>query len=159
PAVVLEVTDDNGAVVRRLTGPVTKGFHRVSWDLHEPAPVLPKPGPAAPDVDLFRTPDEGPLVLPGKDHGRLLGRPDGKARPVEGAGQAFRLVLHGATARGPGERKALLAFQQKVTALERAVAGTLQATQTLQTRLNDVRRAIDQTPRLGAKERQRVNDL
>jgi photosystem II stability/assembly factor-like uncharacterized protein len=159
PAVVIEVSDESGAVARRLAGPVTKGFHRVAWDLREPAPSLPRPAPTAGDEDLFRAPPSGPLVLPGKYQVRLFIRQDGKVRPVEGASQTFQVVLYGTTARPPGERRSLLAFQQKVTALQRAVAGTLQATQTLQTRLGEMRRAIDQTPRLGVKERQRVNDL
>src|SRR5207248_2821003 len=72
PAVVLEVRDAGGEVVRRLTGPVTKGFHRVSWDLREPAPTLPRPAPGEADEDLFRSRDAGPLVLPGKYRVRLL---------------------------------------------------------------------------------------
>jgi hypothetical protein len=159
PAVVLEVLDDSGGVVRRLTGPVKKGFHRVAWDLREPAPVLPRPVPRSPDEDLFRAPNEGPLVLPGKYRVRLLIRQEGKARPVEGASQEFQVVLSPASPKPAGQRKELLAFQQEVTALKRAVAGALQAAQALQTRLNDVRRAIDQTPRLGTKERARVNEL
>ena len=40
PAIVLTVTDDRGEVVRRLSGPVKAGFHRVAWDLRYP-PVEP----------------------------------------------------------------------------------------------------------------------
>ncbi|NOT07906.1 MAG: glycosyl hydrolase, partial [Gemmatimonadales bacterium] len=41
PAVVLTVSDEQGNVVRRLTGPVGAGFQRVVWDLrhHGSAPV------------------------------------------------------------------------------------------------------------------------
>jgi hypothetical protein len=31
--ILLTVKDDDGNVVRRIKGPVTKGFHRVAWDL------------------------------------------------------------------------------------------------------------------------------
>ncbi len=158
PAVVLEVSDEAGAVVRRLSGPVKKGFHRAAWDLREPAPSLPKPAPPQADEDLFRTPDQGPLVLPGKYRVRLLVRQEGKTREVEGASQEFQVVSLGEP-KVPGHRKALLAFQQQVTALKRVVAGALQSVQALRTRLNEVRRAIDLTPRLGAKERARVNEL
>lgn len=37
PAVVLTVRDNNGDVVRRVTGPVKSGIHRVAWDLRYPA--------------------------------------------------------------------------------------------------------------------------
>lgn len=37
PVIRLTVRDSSGKVVRRINGPVTKGFHRVSWDLRYPA--------------------------------------------------------------------------------------------------------------------------
>ncbi len=37
PAIVLVVRDADGAVVRRIEGPVGAGFHRVAWDLRYPA--------------------------------------------------------------------------------------------------------------------------
>jgi hypothetical protein len=36
PAIVLTVRDADGNIVRRLTGPAKKGFHRVNWDLRYP---------------------------------------------------------------------------------------------------------------------------
>ena len=36
PAIVFTVRDEAGEVVRRLTGPVKSGFHRVAWDLRYP---------------------------------------------------------------------------------------------------------------------------
>ncbi|WP_109301302.1 glycosyl hydrolase [Aquimarina sp. AU474] len=38
PKVVISIADSNNNVVRRITGPVTSGFHRVAWDLKYPAP-------------------------------------------------------------------------------------------------------------------------
>jgi photosystem II stability/assembly factor-like uncharacterized protein len=40
PAIVLTVRNGDGEVVRRVTGPVRAGMHRVSWDLRNP-PVKP----------------------------------------------------------------------------------------------------------------------
>ena len=37
PAVILTVRDAAGTVVRRLSGPVSAGFHRVAWDLRYPS--------------------------------------------------------------------------------------------------------------------------
>ncbi len=37
PAIILTIRDSEGNTVRRLEGPVTKGFHRVSWDLRYPS--------------------------------------------------------------------------------------------------------------------------
>ena len=37
PAIWLTVKDTDGHVIRRLKGPVSKGFHRISWDLTYPS--------------------------------------------------------------------------------------------------------------------------
>jgi photosystem II stability/assembly factor-like uncharacterized protein len=158
PAVVLEVHDGTGAVVRRLHGPVTKGFHRVAWDLREPAPSLPPPPAGPDDEDLFSTPRGGVLVMPGTYRVRLLLRQEGRLRPVEEAQQEFRVVMNGPDV-ALADRKALYDFQQQVLALRRALTGTLEVGRQLERRLADVRRAIDETPRLGTKERGLVVEL
>jgi len=38
PRILLSISDDQGKVVRRITGPVKAGFHRVTWDLTYPLP-------------------------------------------------------------------------------------------------------------------------
>ncbi len=38
PKVVLTVTDNKGNVIRRITGSIESGFHRIAWDLRYPAP-------------------------------------------------------------------------------------------------------------------------
>ena len=43
PAVILTITDSSGRVVRRLTGPITAGMQRVTWDLRYPASSLAPP--------------------------------------------------------------------------------------------------------------------
>ncbi len=37
PQIVLTITNSSGKTIRRIDGPVTSGFHRVSWDLRYPA--------------------------------------------------------------------------------------------------------------------------
>ena len=49
PAVVLVVSDDDGNIIRRVTGPVTSGFHRVAWDLRYPPPSPIELNPEEPD--------------------------------------------------------------------------------------------------------------
>src|SRR5260370_39556446 len=65
PVLQLTIADLDGRVIRTLTGPVEKGFHRVSWDLREPAASLPRPRPQGMDVELFFPEPAGPLVMPG----------------------------------------------------------------------------------------------
>jgi photosystem II stability/assembly factor-like uncharacterized protein len=159
PAVVLEISDGSGAVVRRLTGPAGKGFSRVTWDLREPAAVLVPPSESGADEDLFRTPEGGPLVMPGTYRVKLYLRQDGKTEAVEGAEQDFVVKLYETTAVTAEGRKELAAFQKKVSALKRAVRATLDSASAIQSTLADIKRAVDQTPSLGAKERAKVTAL
>jgi len=38
PKILLTINDSDGNTVRRISGPVKKGFHRIAWDLKYPAP-------------------------------------------------------------------------------------------------------------------------
>ena len=138
PAVVLTVTDAQGKVVRRLIGPATAGLHRVTWDLHEPAPVLSKP--PAPDVEE----DEddrpaGPAVRPGKYQVALARRVDGVLTALPGA-VPFEITASG------GDRSDLVTFQEQVTRLQRAVAGALDAANTAKANLAAMKQALYETP-------------
>ncbi|HJZ11141.1 MAG TPA: glycosyl hydrolase, partial [Acidobacteriota bacterium] len=62
PAIAITVTDEEGNVVRRITGPATAGFHRVSWDLRYP-PATPVQLETKSDEDDPFTPKPiGPLA-------------------------------------------------------------------------------------------------
>jgi hypothetical protein len=80
PTIVLTVTDATGQVIRTLTGPVGQGFHRVSWDLRQPAPTLPSLRPAEAADDLFFEEPAGPLVMPGVYRVSLAKRVEGVRR-------------------------------------------------------------------------------
>jgi len=38
PVILIGITDQDGNTIRRIKGPVKKGFHRIAWDLRYPAP-------------------------------------------------------------------------------------------------------------------------
>ena len=62
PRILLSISDDQGNVVRRITGPVKAGFHRVAWDLTYPLPnAIDLKGAAS---SSFGTP-QGLLAAPG----------------------------------------------------------------------------------------------
>jgi hypothetical protein len=148
PAVLLTIADSTGHVLRTLTGPVSKGFHRVSWDLREPSASLPRPRPPAGE-DVFRAQQTGPLVMPGTYKVTLSARVDGATRPLAGP-EEFTVSVNGASA-GAADRKALFAFQRKVTRLQRAVAGTLEVVGELERRIGQIKKALDHTPEVEAK--------
>jgi len=149
PAVVLTVTDAEGNVVRRVTGPVTSGFHRVSWDLRYPPPD-PTDLQPAPTEDPFSDPPVGPLVVPGKYTVSLASRVDGKVTPF-GEPQVFDAAPLGTATLPAPDRAAVLAFAQKVSRLQRAVLGASRLATDLRQQLTLVRKAVDDTPRADAK--------
>ena len=90
--------DADGNVVRRLTGPVKAGVHRVAWDLRFPAadPTSLKPGPTAVENPFYEAP-AGPLVVPGtytvvvrEAGGRRAHRRSASRRPSRSSRSASR---------------------------------------------------------------------
>jgi photosystem II stability/assembly factor-like uncharacterized protein len=145
PAIVLTVRDEEGRVVRRLTGPVTAGTHRVTWDLRYPPPNPPRPqaGDSADDGGFGGQP-RGPYVVPGTYHVSLAKRVDGVVTSL-GEPRSFEVYpLDG----GAPRPAAVLAFQQRAWQLQRAVLGAnALATETM-SRLQLLKRAVEDTPGL-----------
>jgi photosystem II stability/assembly factor-like uncharacterized protein len=150
PTVLAVVSDADGNVIRTLTGPVTKGFHRVAWNLRTPAPSLPRPRPPGSEENLFAEPPSGPLVLPGRYRVSLAKRVGGATTTLAGP-QEFTVAVDRITTVPSEDRKVLFEFQRKVARLQRAVQGTLEAANGLTGRLEQIKRAIDQTPGVDPK--------
>jgi photosystem II stability/assembly factor-like uncharacterized protein len=148
PAVLLTVAAADGSEVRTVAGPATAGFHRVSWDLRDPAATLPRPRPPDAEDDIFLPPPGGPLVMPGRYTVTLSKRVGGRTEKLAGPIQ-FSVAPEGAGDMDVAALKELREFQAKAVKLERAVAGALESANELSRRLEGLRRALDQTP--GAK--------
>ncbi len=90
PKIWLTVTDESGQVVRRVEGPIKKGFHRVSWDLRFPPPDaidLNKEETSDPDDES----PQGLLASPGKYTVSLSKQVDGTVESLA-APQTFEVV-------------------------------------------------------------------
>jgi photosystem II stability/assembly factor-like uncharacterized protein len=144
PAIIFTVVDSTGRVVRRLTGPVTAGMQRVTWDLRYPAPILPPP-PNPETEDPFNEGPSGPLVMPGTYKVSMAKRVDGVLTPL-GQPQEFQVIVEGQERMSPADRIVLVEFQQKVARLQRAVQGALDAANALTPRFVAIRRALVETP-------------
>jgi photosystem II stability/assembly factor-like uncharacterized protein len=148
PSIVLTVTDETGNVVRRLSGPASKGFQRVTWDMRLPS-ATPVTAIARGDDDdltaLFGGPTGGPLVAPGSYRVQLAKRVDGVLTPL-GTPQTFAAAPLAEPTLGAPDRAARLAFQQRVAKLQRAVLGSAQALTEATTRLAILKQAVDQAP-------------
>ncbi len=144
PALIFTITDSSGRVVRRLTGPITAGIQRVSWDLRYPAPSLPPP-PNPEAEDPFTEGPAGPLVMPGAYKVTVAKRVDGVLTSL-GQAQEFQVIVEGQDRMSPADREALVEFQQKVARLQRAVQGAQATANALKPRLVAIRRALLETP-------------
>jgi len=144
PSIIFTVTDETGAVVRRITGPVTAGFHRVAWDLRHPAasPTELKPPE---DENPFVDPKQGPLVLPGSYTVSMAKRVGGTLTPL-GEPQTFTAEPLWSGALTAPDRAALQAFLKKAARLQRSVLGAVEAGKEGQKRLDYLKQALLDTP-------------
>ncbi len=130
PQIILTVRNTNGEVVRRLSGPATKGFHRVAWDLRYPETSAWQES----EGDEFFEP-RGPLAAPGRysvEIGRMV---DGQ---LDDAGQSFSFLVEPLRERGmigasPGE---VATFMQDYSEFARQTDGA-------NARLTEVRRRVE----------------
>jgi photosystem II stability/assembly factor-like uncharacterized protein len=166
PAVVLTITDAQGNVVRRLDGPATAGFHRVTWDLRYPAPVLAAAAPqrgAAPGADDEagggggggeaagggggggRGGQGGYFAMPGTYSFTIATRQDGVVKTVASK-QNFKVAAEGTGSMSAADRAALTEFQQKLSKLQRTLSGANDSAGALKTRLGSLKRAMREAP-------------
>ena len=135
------MTDTEGNIIRKLTGPVSKGINRIAWDLRYPLPRLAPPPPPESDEE----PEAGPFVMPGKYRITLEKRVDGVvtrlAQPRE-----FNVVVPGQASMPVADRRDLAEFQQKVAHLQRVVYGANQIVNELKTRMGSIKKALQATP-------------
>jgi hypothetical protein len=144
PTMLLVVTDDDGNVVRRITGPTAKGIHRVAWDLRYPPSEPTSLAPPSTD-NPFSEPPQGPMVAPGTYHVTLYRQVDGEPIRLAQARTVETVPLGNATL-AASDREALLAFQHKVARLQRAVLGAGRVAREAQERIDHLRRAATDTP-------------
>jgi hypothetical protein len=147
PQVLLTITDAAGKVVKRLTGPTTRGIHRVAWNLRGPAASAvpgrnPFAGDSAEEQNLFAG---GPFVTPGVYKVSLSKRSGGVTTPL-GAEASFTVDADPALSVKPEERKAREEFITRVLELQRKVTGALDSANGAHGELTAIRRALLDSP-------------
>lgn len=144
PSIVLTITDADGKVVRRVSGPITAGMHRVSWDLRYPTVSLGSTaGQPQGDPEQPPEPPSGHLVMPDRFSVSLAKRVNGVVTPLDGP-VSFSVVVDGAEAMAAADRTALAEFQKKLARLQRALTGAVETAASMRTRLGLIRRAVDE---------------
>jgi hypothetical protein len=140
PMIWLTVKDTEGKVVRRIKGPVQKGFHRVAWDLRYPS------GSA---IDLNEEPPErepaGFMAAPGEYTVTLSQQVDGivadLAGPVKFAVERLRQgALPGSSPKETAE------FWQEIAGMQRSISAASLAMQNALKKIETMYRAVERTP-------------
>jgi len=116
PKVWLVVKDSNGNFVRRVSGPVKKGFHRVAWDLRFPAETA---------IDIHRKPNpnnppRGVMAAPGTYQVELYKEIGGVMTMLDGP-VSFEVVPLRKGALAGAEPAETAAFWKRISSLQRSV--------------------------------------
>jgi len=145
PTILLTIADETGAPIRTLTGPTGSGFQRVAWDLRLPLHTLPRaPRPGEDDDDFFGG-QSGPYVIPGTYSVSLAQRVGGVVTPLGGP-VSFKVTLDPQSPLTMADHKARAEFTGAYQSLRRSVAGALEVANATNTRLDQLKRALDGTP-------------
>ena len=150
PALLFTVSDAEGRVVRRLTAPPMPGLQRVTWDFRHAPPVVQPPPQLPPGFEGiegggFGFGPQGELAMPGKYTVTMAKKVGGVITPLPGT-QTFSVVAEGTDKMTAADRAALAEFQRKVTRLQRAVTGALDAASSAKGRLALMKRAAQEAP-------------
>jgi photosystem II stability/assembly factor-like uncharacterized protein len=157
PVIIFTVTDSDGEVIRRITGPVSEGFHRIAWDMRYPSS---EPASTTPWVrrNPWATPPRGPMVAPGTYTVSMAKRVRGVTTPL-GKPQNFEAVPLGLATLPADNWQTLLDFQKQTASLERAVLGAVKTAADAQSRIDHIKVALRDTPDADPQWLEQARDL
>jgi hypothetical protein len=144
PQILLTITDAKGRVVRHLTGPATRGLHRVTWNLRGPAISAGAQGQQQGGDDeegQRQQPAGGALVAPGVYKVSLARKAGGAVTPLN-AEETITVEADAAGALTEAERKARDEFIERALRVQRQVLGTLDSANQAKAKLTAIRRAL-----------------
>jgi photosystem II stability/assembly factor-like uncharacterized protein len=145
PAIILTVTDNEGNVVRRISGPADKGFHRVAWDLRYPAEVPATLPSEHHEENPFQTPARGPMIVPGSYKVSVAKRVAGVVTELAGP-QQFQVTPLGLATLKAKDKAAVFAFEESTARFQRAVLGAVEAAKEARARIAKIKVALADTP-------------
>jgi photosystem II stability/assembly factor-like uncharacterized protein len=148
PAILVTVNDQSGKPVRTFTGTSGSGINRVTWDLRYPSHQLAAVRRGDDDDDDgggFGGGANGPYVVPGQYSVSLAQRVGGIVTPLAGP-VSFNVTLDQTGGLTLADHQARGAFQSKVQELRRQMTGATELATSTNQRLDQMRRALDQTP-------------
>jgi photosystem II stability/assembly factor-like uncharacterized protein len=153
PAALLTVRDADGAVVRRLRGPATAGFHRLAWDLRRPST-----SPEGAEGGFLDDSGSGYLAAPGSYSVSLATLRDGAVTDL-GESVTFDVVPLRRRGLVGAPPDAVASFLEDVAELERRAGGTRSVMSEAEARLQAIRGALERSTTPHAELDARALDL
>ena len=138
------ITDNQGNTIRRLRTPVKKGINRLLWDFRTDAKGVIKLTPPS-DEDVFSSPEQGIMVLPG-DYKVSLSKFEDNEFTQLVPPQPFKIEALNMTRMSSADKQSLYEFGKTVSELYRAVEGTNAYRRELVNKLKFMKEAALQTP-------------
>ena len=145
PSILLTVMDESGKAIRSLTGPAARGLSRVAWDLRMPAHQLASGRPPTDEEEIFGGGPSGPCVTPGR-YAVTLSQRVGGVVTLLGGPVTFSVVMDPAGGLTLADHQARGRFQAQVQELRRQMTGATELATATNTKLDQIQRALDQTP-------------
>jgi hypothetical protein len=144
PYLIFTITDESGAVVRKLKTGAKKGLNRIVWDLRyaSAGPInFHSPDPSNPYDQL----ENGYLAMPGTYKVSLSKFEDGIITEIT-PGVSFNTKLLNADALAESEKKQLSEFSKKVSELRRAVGAADSYRAELSNKMKYIKTAVNEVP-------------
>lgn len=161
PALLVTVSDASGKAIRTFSGTSSRGINRVAWDLRHSSHQLAAVRRAGDDDDDdgggFGGGASGPYVVPGQYSVSLAQRVGGVITPLAGP-VTFNVTLDQSGGLTLADHQARGTFQRKVQELRRQMTGATELATATNQKLDQMRRALDQTPGAPAALQQKVRE-
>jgi len=121
PKLILQITNENGDVIRRIDSPAKKGLHRVNWNLRESSQNevrLSIPKSSSPFSYSWRYRRRGNVILPGKYYVTAYKMTDGVMRSVSQKETIVCTPISGMNLTDP-EMRDITAFHSELKKMDR----------------------------------------
>ncbi len=141
------IKNNEGEVVRRISGPVEKGFHRVAWDLRHPAPHTIALQPSS--LGEWESAPKGSLVTPGTYSVSMSKEIDGVITEFDGR-KTFDVVPLNSNSIQGSTMEEVTAFWNEYDTTTKEVTASRYKLGELITQTKAIERAIAQTPASGS---------
>ncbi|MCZ4407556.1 glycosyl hydrolase [Cryomorphaceae bacterium 1068] len=143
PYLLFVIKDSSGEPIRKMRESVSKGMHRLTWNLRHTttSPIKLKTG----KLGRYSSPDEGMLALPGTYTVEMYKNINGEFTQIHEP-VAFEVTPLDRQTLMAQDREEVLAFQEKVAELQRSISGTNKLYGENKEKLEYIEKAVEMYP-------------